>query len=425
MMSRNLRACSRPPAPAGATLLERYRAVRAVSEALCAPLAIEDYCMQPIAEVSPPKWHLAHTSWFFETFILSPYVPDYQIYHPQFRHLFNSYYESIGSFHPRAQRGMLSRPTVAEIYDYRHYVDAHMVLLLERQGWPSDVQARVTLGLHHEQQHQELLLTDVKHIFATNPLRPIYQHMPAAAQRTARPMRMREHEQGVFEIGHAGEDFAFDNERPRHKVLLQTFRIADRPVTNGEYLEFMNDGGYRRPELWLADGWRRACEQRWNAPLYWEYEEGEWSFMTLAGMCPVNVNAPVCHISFYEASAYASWARKRLPTEAEWEVAAREEALHGNFLDSGEGQPRVTGAEQAFFGDVWEWTQSAYGPYPGYRPLAGALGEYNGKFMCNQFVLRGGSCATPVSHMRLTYRNFFYPWDRWQFSGVRLADDVA
>lgn len=426
MMSRNLLR-ARPPvqSPAGATLLKRYRAVRAVSESLCAPLAIEDYCMQPIPEVSPPKWHLAHTSWFFETFVLSPFVEGYQVYHPQFLHLFNSYYETVGSFHPRPRRGVLSRPTVAEICDYRRYVDAHMVLLLERSGWPAEVEARVTLGLNHEQQHQELLVTDIKNIFAANPLRPVYHHAPAAPRGQARACEWRDYGQGIFEIGSDASQFAFDNEFPRHKIFLEQFRMADRPVTNGEYLQFMEDGGYRRPELWLSDGWRHVREQGWSAPLYWERIDGEWQYMTLAGMRSVDMNAPVSHVSYYEAAAYAAWAGKRLPREAEWEVAARDEPVCGNLLESGELQPRAVGEGPAFFGDVWEWTQSAYAPYPGYRPPAGSLGEYNGKFMCNQLVLRGGSCATPASHLRATYRNFFYPWDRWQFTGVRLADDPA
>jgi ergothioneine biosynthesis protein EgtB len=416
-------------APAARTTLDAaYTSVRAESGAICAPLAVEEYVIQSMADVSPPKWHLAHTTWFFENFLLQPYLPGYRCFHPRFGYLFNSYYETVGAFFPRQQRGMLARPTAEEIYRYRDHVDACMRELLATvpaARW-SEVAGRATLGLHHEQQHQELLITDIKHIFAVNPLRPVYRERRPEPEgdAVAMPLRWQERPAGVYEIGHEGSAFAFDNEAPRHRVYLNAFRIADRPVTNGEYLAFMEAGGYRDPALWLSQGWQTVRERGWQAPLYWESDGTSWSAMTLAGMRPVAIREPVCHVSYFEADAYARWAGKRLPSEAEWEVAAREEPVSGNFLDSGRLHPAPvpdTAAPEQFFGDVWQWTQSAYSPYPGYRPAAGSLGEYNGKFMCGQYVLRGGSCATPTGHVRPTYRNFFYPADRWQFSGIRLA----
>jgi len=416
-----------PAASTRTALAEAYQAVRGQSGAICAPLAVEDYVVQTMADVSPPKWHLAHTTWFFENFLLQPFVPGYRPFDPRYGYLFNSYYETVGRLFPRQQRGMLSRPTVEEIYRYRDCVDHRMRELLDTTPAPhwDEVAGRITLGLHHEQQHQELLVTDIKHAFSSNPLRPAYRdgrREDAAAP--GRALRWREQPGGVYEIGHEGKDFAFDNEGPRHRIYLNEFRIADRLVTNGEYLEFVESGGYRNPVLWLSQGWQTACERSWQAPLYWEKTAGEWWMMTLCGMRPVDPLEPLCHVSYFEADAYARWAGKRLPTEAEWEIAARDDPVRGNFLDSGRLHPAPADGSAApaqFFGDVWEWTQSSYSPYPGYQPAAGALGEYNGKFMCGQYVLRGGSCATPAGHVRPTYRNFFYPADRWQFTGLRLA----
>lgn len=402
-----------------------YRAIRKQTERLCRPLATEDYVIQAIPDVSPPKWHLAHTTWFFETFLLIPFLPAYRVYHPRYSYLFNSYYETIGSFYPRPQRGILSRPTVKEVYAYRAYVDEHMLQAIEtlEEGHWAEFSSRLMLGVNHEQQHQELLLTDIKYNFAINPLRPAYTQAPAGSQRQAPPQRWLEYPGGVDEIGFVGSGFAFDNEMPRHRVYVNEYRLASRLVTNGEYLEFMESGGYERPELWLSDGWHTVQEKGWKTPLYWEKMDGDWWLMTLSGMQQINEHEPVCHVSFYEADAYARWAGKRLPTEAEWELVARRQPVQGHFVESGHLHPwPADDLATQFYGDVWEWTQSSYAPYPGYQPPAGSLGEYNGKFMCSQLVLRGGSCATPASHIRPTYRNFFYPADRWQFMGIRLAD---
>lgn len=419
------------PAEFRSALTEAYWAVRADSEALCSPLAIEDYGIQAMPDASPPKWHLAHTTWFFENFILIPYVRDYRVFHPRFGFLFNSYYETVGSFFPRPQRGLLARPTVEEVYRYRAHVDAAMGELLETapERIREDLEFRTALGLNHEQQHQELLLTDIKYNFAVNPLRPAYHSTPPLPPSPAPPLSWLEYPGGIREIGHSGPRFAYDNETPRHRVLLRDFRLGSRLVTNGEFLEFVGEGGYRRPELWLADGWNAVRQRGWEAPLYWERIEDEWWLMTLAGLKRLDEHEPVCHVSFYEADAYARWRGGRLPTEAEWECAAANCAVQGNFRDSGLYHPAsaaeaASGEPVQIFGDVWEWTQSGYAPYPGFKPLAGSLGEYNGKFMCNQLVLRGGSCATPESHIRASYRNFFYPSDRWQFMGIRLAEDA-
>jgi ergothioneine biosynthesis protein EgtB len=410
--------------PTRETLWRRFQAVREETERLAAPLAIEDYVVQTMADVSPPKWHLAHVSWFFEHFVVAPHARGFRPFHPQFGYLFNSYYETVGTFFPRASRGLLSRPTVDEVYRYRAHVDRSIAELIDTVGeasWP-EVARRVELGLHHEQQHQELLLTDIKHIYAFNPLRPAYRAALDPAEADARAIGWLEFDAGMREIGWAGSGFAFDNERPRHRVFLEPFRIADRPVTNGEYLAFMADGGYARAALWLSDGWRTVKERGWEAPLYWERVDGDWWQMTLAGMRRVDPREPVCHVSYYEADAFARWAGKRLPTESEWEVAAAAAPIAGNFRESGRLHPAPCDGDAQFFGDVWEWTSSSYSPYPGFRPLEGAFGEYNGKFMANQLVLRGGSCVTPASHLRLTYRNFFYAPDRWQFMGIRLAE---
>ncbi|MCX7893943.1 MAG: ergothioneine biosynthesis protein EgtB [Burkholderiales bacterium] len=411
-----------------AHLAARYREVRARTEALCAPLEPEDYPIQAVPEASPPKWHLAHVTWFFETFVLRPFAPGYEAFHPRFEYLFNSYYESVGPFHPRAQRGVLARPATEAIYRYRAHVDARVLALLESGTPPAaDAAARIELGLHHEEQHQELLLMDIKANFAANPLRPAYRSAFAGPCEAA-PAKLEwlERDAGPVEIGHSGAGFAFDNETPRHREWLAAHRLASRPVTNGEYLEFIAAGGYREPRHWLSDGWAAVRARGWEAPLYWERIDGAWWRMTLAGMQPVDEAEPVCHVSFYEADAFARWAGRRLPTEAELERELAARPLAGNFMDEGRFEPRAAAAgDGQWFGDVWEWTRSSYSPYPGFRPLAGALGEYNGKFMANQFVLRGGSCATPRAHMRATYRNFFYPHERWPFTGIRLADDAG
>ena len=403
-----------------------YSAVRAATEALCSGLAVEDYVAQSMPDASPLKWHLAHTSWFFETFVLASRA-GHRPFDPHYGLLFNSYYEAVGERWTRAARGLLTRPTVAEVLRYRRHVDGQMRELLPALAADDALAPVVELGLHHEQQHQELILTDVKHLLALNPLAPIYRDL-RADDSAAPPLRWLELGGGVREIGDAGVGFAFDNERPRHPELVPPFAVASRLVTAGEYAAFLADGGYDRAELWLSDGWATVQRDGWRAPLYWRREGERWSHFTLGGRRPIADGEPVCHLSFYEADAYARWAGARLPTEFEWETAARELPLaaSGSFVEGGRFHPaaaRGDGLEQ-MFGECWQWTASAYAPYRGYRPLAGALGEYNGKFMCNQLVLRGGSCATPRSHLRVTYRNFFPPDARWQFSGLRLARDA-
>jgi ergothioneine biosynthesis protein EgtB len=410
-------------------LVSAYTEVRRFTEHLCDGLAVEDYVVQSMPDVSPTKWHLAHTSWFFETFLLVPHSASYRPLNPQYAYLFNSYYVQAGERHCRAQRGYISRPTVAEVFEYRQHVDHGMIDLLENAG--DDLRATLepllTIGLHHEQQHQELMLTDLKHVFSVNPLRPVYRARSDAPSRHAGARRWVDFQGGLHWIGHEGEGFAYDNEVPRHQVFLQPFSLADRLVTNGEYLQFMEDGGYRRPELWLSLGWATAQENEWAEPFYWERSGDEWVIFTLSGPRPVDPDEPVCHLSYFEADAYARWAGGRLPTEAEWEIAAADLPIRGNLADEGRfhpvaAEPHPDGPPlRQMFGDVWEWTSSQYMAYPGYTPPPGALGEYNGKFMCNQFVLRGGSCATSRSHIRPTYRNFFPPEATWQFTGLRLA----
>lgn len=410
--------------------MNAYLNVRLQSEALCAPLTREDHVIQTAPEASPAKWHLAHVSWFFETFLLKAYLPGYAEFHPRFGYLFNSYYEQIGKFHPRQERGFLSRPGVDDIIRYRAHVDEHMLTLLQRAGddvWPA-LQQRLEIGLNHEQQHQELLLTDIKLNFSANPLRPAYRgDLPETSSATAPTLHWIALPGGIHEIGHPGSGFAYDNEKPRHRVYLNAFRLASRPVTNGEFLAFMQDGGYDNPAFWLSDGWATSRRLHWSSPLYWESQDGAWQQFTLGGMRPLNLAEPVCHVSYYEADAYAAWAGKRLPTEAEWEIAARGVAVGGNLRDSGRLHPAPappgTGLLQ-MYGDVWEHTASPYQAYPGFRLAAGALGEYNGKFMCSQMVLRGGACVTAADHVRASYRNFFYPHERWQFQGIRLAEDA-
>ncbi len=405
----------------------RYQTVRAFTDELASPLSPEDACVQSMPDASPAKWHLAHTTWFFETFVLAGAVADFRPFHPQFGYLFNSYYESVGRMHPRPQRGLLTRPSLAEVKAYRTHVDGYMTELLATGRLTAEQLAVVEVGLHHEQQHQELLLTDIKHGFSCNPLAPEYRTGAAvAAMAEAPPLRMLDHDGGVVQIGHDGSGFSFDNERPRHDALVHPFSLASRLVTCGEFMAFMADEGYARPELWLSAGFDTVRTQGWKAPLYWQWKDNHWRQFTLHGMRVVDPATPVTHVSLYEADAYARWKGMRLPTEFEWELAAAPLPVEGNFVETGALHPVAatssTGPTQAF-GDAWEWTGSAYAPYPGFAPLSGALGEYNGKFMCNQLVLRGGSCATPRSHARATYRNFFPPDARWQFSGIRLAKD--
>jgi len=406
----------------------RYNIVRNKTESLCKPLETEDYVIQACAEVSPPKWHLAHTSWFFETFILIPFAKNHRPFHESYAHLFNSYYETAGTFFSRTQRGFLSRPTVEDIYHYREYVDAAMHALLAKlpQQSEPDILARLELGIEHEIQHQELLLMDIKYNFSINPLKPAYNTESSPhSQISQSEMDWQAFDGGIFEIGHNGCGFSYDNERPRHQSLLQNYRLGNRLVTNCEYLEFIGDDGYRRADLWLSDGWHTIKANNWHAPLYWHQEVDEWQHFTLSGQLPLNLCEPVAHLSYYEADAYARWAGKRLPTECEWEHAASDLSINGNFLEAGSLHPQA--AEHAglsqMYGELWEWTQSAYTPYPGFHPLPGTLGEYNGKFMSGQMVLRGGCCVTSRDHVRASYRNFFRPADRWMFSGLRLADD--
>ncbi|HLQ32669.1 MAG TPA: ergothioneine biosynthesis protein EgtB [Chloroflexota bacterium] len=405
------------------TLLGNYQQVRDFTEELSEPLATEDYVVQTMPDVSPTKWHLGHSSWFFETFLLAPNLPAFAPIDTRYAYIFNSYYEAVGDRQPRAARGLLSRPTVEEIRQYREYVDRWMERLL---GDPTlDVSHLVTLGINHEQQHQELLLTDIKHVFAANPLNPVYVARDVARPASVPALGWLEYDGGIAAIGHDGQGFAFDNELPRHEQLLRPFQVASRLVTNGEFQQFIEDGGYRRPELWLSMGWGTVLEERWQAPLYWQKHGSKWWNMTLSGLREVQEAEPVCHVSYFEADAYARWSGARLPSEAEWELASLGAALDGNFVESGCLHPCPASGEGLLqmFGDVWEWTHSSYSAYPGYRSAEGAIGEYNGKFMCNQYVLRGGSCASPRSHIRATYRNFFPPEARWQFTGIRLAND--
>jgi ergothioneine biosynthesis protein EgtB len=421
--------------PAG--LFDLYRRVRTRSEALAAPLTVEDQVVQTMTDVSPTKWHLAHTTWFFEAFILNELVSSHEPHHPMFHHLFNSYYHTAGSPFPRPRRGILSRPTVDQVRDYRRAVDT-AIATLARDSEVIDgeseraraIALRLEIGVHHEQQHQELLLTDIKHVLAQNPMQPIYREIAFPDPDARGPLQYSPRDGGLFEIGHSGSAFCFDNERSRHQVFLEPFAIAERPVSNREYLAFMEAGGYERVELWLSDGWDAVQQNGWRAPLYWSDRDDAWQQMTLHGWRTPKPDAPVCHVSHYEADAYARWAGARLPSEAEWEVAVRDrfEENRGTLQEDDTfdpvGKPAGPGLRHAK-GEVWEWTASAYLPYPGFERLPGTLGEYNGKFMSGQIVLRGGSCATPADHVRVTYRNFFAPNKRWQFSGIRLARSQA
>ncbi len=414
--------------------LDRFEAVRRETEALAANLTPEDQSIQSMPDVSPTKWHLAHTTWFFETFVLTRLDPDYRVFDPAFAYLFNSYYEAVGPRHPRPERGLLSRPTVDIVGAYRDHVGAAVARIAARAGEPAWQEAAplLELGWHHEQQHQELILMDIKHVFSINPLLPAYQAPQPQIAPPAAALDWLEYAGGLVEIGHHGAGFAFDSETPRHKVWLEPFRLAARPVSCGEFLEFIEADGYRRPEFWLSDGWATVCAQGWEAPLYWRREGDAWSIFTLSGRRRLNPAEPVCHVSYFEADAFAKWAGKRLPSEAEWEIAAEGVPVSGNLADRRQFHPMAEMAPPAsdrpaqprqMFGDVWEWTASPYIPYPRFRAAAGAVGEYNGKFMCNQMVLRGGAAVTPAGHVRASYRNFFPPSARWAFSGLRLAED--
>ncbi len=474
MGSRPLASIARPPAGGDAALHLRFLENRGATAQLAEGLSDADATVQSMRDASPTKWHLAHTTWYFEAFVLGPHDERYRPFDPRFAYLFNSYYETLGARHPRPQRGMLTRPDLARMHQYRAHVDEAVASLLARlhelpQQKAQAVRQLVELGVQHEQQHQELLLTDLLHLFSLNPLAPVYREASAdlrsaplagmrdvsldtlhapRAQPLAQPARFVSFAGGRVSIGHDADGFAYDCERPAHEVLLQPFAIASRPVTNGEWLDFIADGGYRDPLLWLSDGWDRVREEQWEAPLYWRQGDDGWTTMSLHGERALDPHAPVAHISYYEADAFARWAGKRLPTEFEWEAAARASlrdghgasaggpnaracidqspVAAGHFADDGHFLPRPAREPsplQQLFGDVWEWTSSSFAPYPGFRAAPGAAGEYNGKFMCGQYVLRGGSCATPRGHVRATYRNFFPPPARWQFSGVRLAED--
>ena len=425
-------------------LRDRFHQIRNFTDALCAGLEPEDCVVQSMPDVSPTKWHLAHTTWFFETFILKKFIPGYRAEIPEYAYLFNSYYNAAGGMHRRDLRGLISRPTISQAHRYRASVDSHIDDLLSNpdESLIDEMEAILVLGFHHEQQHQELLITDIKHVFAQNPLYPVFRaaarHSVRADERTAtecRPYRFIDFEETVTAMGHDGDGFAYDNEGPRHRALVPAFSLATQPVTNGEFIAFIEDNGYSRPEFWLSLGWMTVNEQCWNAPLYWTKRDGAWWNFTLSGLRPVDQSEPLTHVSYFEADAYANWAGARLPTEFEWERAALSCPIEGNFVETELFHPVAAGSAvladkpgkderlHQMFGDVWEWTRSAYSPYPGYRAGPGALGEYNGKFMCNQYVLRGGSCATSHIHIRRTYRNFFQPEKRWQFTGIRLARD--
>lgn len=415
---------SAPPTPA--SLAGRYLHVRDRTQALCEPLRADDFQVQSNEQTSPPKWHIAHVTWFFETFVLPRFSPGYPCFDARFDYLFNSYYYSHGKMHPRSQRGVLSRPTVEEVCAYRAHVDERMQALIEsvsESQW-DELNFLVELGLNHEQQHQELLLMDVKHNFFANPIAPAYREDLPAMTGEVRDAGWVERQGGILQLGHDGGGFAFDNETPRHQTLVHEHRLADRFVTNGEYLEFIDAGGYLESSWWLADGWALLQSEGWGHPLYWQRVDNVWMQFTLGGLRTLSMNEPVCHISYYEADAFARWAGKRLPLEAELETMLAERDVKGNFVETGLLHPAPAGAAGQWYGDLWAWTGSPYAAYPGFKPLAGAMGEYNGKFMSNQMVLKGGCCATPAQHMRPSYRNFFYPHERWAFTGLRLAEDA-
>ncbi len=406
-----------------ADLATRFRATRAASLALAATLSAEDACAQSMPDTSPAKWHLAHTAWFFETVVIEALQPDYRSPFDGYRVLFDSYYQGIGHQHARPSRGLLTRPSLNDVIAYRHAIDARLAAHFEA-GVPPAIGALIELGIQHEQQHQELLLMDIKHLFAQNPLLPVYASTPQRPATTAAPLRWYDGGGGLVDIGAGPDGFAFDNERPRHRFHLAPFRLASRPVTNAEFADFIADGGYRNPLLWLADGWATVQREGWAHPAYWRPTADGSDEFTLGGQRTLQAAAPVCHVSYYEAEAYARWADARLPTEHEWEHVAAAAPVEGNFVERGLLHPAPGDAGQTqLFGDVWEWTASAYVPYPGFRPLNGTVSEYNGKFMANQMVLRGGCCVSPRSHLRASYRNFYYPQQRWPFTGLRLAQD--
>jgi len=403
---------------------DRLLAVREFTKTLCKPLHVEDYIIQSMPDASPVKWHLAHTTWFFEKFLLIPSLKNYKVFEDHYNYLFNSYYVQAGERFERARRGLISRPTVKEVYDYRDYVDKHLKLLIDRNDLSEKELYITELGINHEQQHQELILTDIKHVLSCNPLYPNYLPCINTPEISAEPYNWKSFDEGVYEMGYQSNGFSYDNETPKHKIYLQAFQLASRLITNSEFIEFIEAGGYENPLLWLSEGWYAVIRENWKYPLYWEKKNDEWVIFTLTGLRKLNPSEPVCHISFYEADAFARWAGLRLPTEYEWELASLSTEVNGNFVESGKFHPAASQHESSLmqiYGDVWEWTQSAYLPYPGFKPAEGALGEYNGKFMSNQMVLRGGSCATSITHIRNTYRNFFPPHARWQFSGLRLA----
>jgi ergothioneine biosynthesis protein EgtB len=421
----------------GIGMIDRLFNARQRTEQICEPLLTEDYVIQSMADVSPPKWHLAHTTWFFETFLLLPYLKGYREFHPKFQLLFNSYYHGVGEQFPRNSRGLLSRPSVQLIYDYRLRVDQALMSLIENipETIKEEIEKRIELGIQHEQQHQELLLMDIKYNFYHDPCFPSYHtqttsHLPNNQKQANYSANLIEMEGGMFEIGHQGNGFCFDIELPKHQVLLKPYAIANRLVTNGEYYEFILSGGYQNPQYWLADGWEYLQTNKWQSPLYWKQIGSEWYVYTLSGLKLINFNEPVVHVSYYEADAFAKWRDKRLPTELEWEnfvIQSKITCFSGNFYERLHLHPLTATHDhqpQQFFGDVWEWTATPFGPYPGFKPLKGVLGEYNGKFMNNQQVLRGGCCITPNSHIRASYRNFFQSEKRWQFSGIRLASDI-
>jgi len=416
---------------AGRRALEnRLLDARQFSLELATPLSAEDMTVQAMDDASPTKWHLAHVTWFFETFILARHLPGYRLFDETFNYCFNSYYETLGPRQPRPRRGLLTRPSSERVLAYRAHVDEALSMLFTRDiANDPEIARLIEIGINHEQQHQELLLTDILALFAANPLRPAYRaRQLRVAQSEPDTLGWIEYPGGIYQVGHDGDGFTWDNEAPRHEVLIHPFRLADRLVTNAEWLDFINDGGYETASLWLSDGWATVNREGWKAPLYWEQIDGQWLAMSLEGLHAIERSAPVCHVSYFEADAFARWAGKRLPTEFEWEVTARDLPVAGNMLETRAFRTLPAGAQNGrprqMFGDVWEWTQSAYLPYPGYRPPPGALGEYNGKFMVSQQVLRGGSCATPPGHTRATYRNFFYPHQRWQFMGLRLASEL-
>ncbi len=410
-------------------ILERFTAERKWTERLIEPLSAEDCVIQSMPDVSPIRWHIAHTTWFFETFVLRESIPGYKSFHPAFEVLFNSYYNAVGEQFPRSSRGVLSRPTVREILEYRHHVDGSVQELLESGSLENrqEILSRIELGIQHEQQHQELMLADIKHVFSCNPLYPAYQEVEqdSTSISTSPEMTWFSYKGGLKWIGHRGEGFSYDNELPRHRKFVEDFQLAGRLVTNREFLDFIEDGGYSRSELWLSAGWDRSRSEGSRSPLYWRHAQDNWFEFTLGGLQPLSLDQPVCHVSYFEADAYARWSGARLPSEEQWEVAAGDLPVKGNLAQQGHYHPKSARGKfeepHQLFGDVWEWTSSSYSSYPGYQSAEGALGEYNGKFMCNQYVLRGGSCATSRFHIRKTYRNFFPPEARWQFTGIRLA----